>query len=149
MTSDPFPVVPPAASRLLTAERFQRLADVPPEIEWFANLGNKATRRADENAIGDFMKFTGIVKPEEFRTVNRAHVPLCPTAPAASGLIGDYLEVTGHGADGAGALFRPLRNNCTTGGLERAITPDAVFAAAVAVWSGRRQTSGGLQRSPG
>jgi hypothetical protein len=26
----------PAVSRLLTAERFQRLADVPPEVEWFA-----------------------------------------------------------------------------------------------------------------
>ena len=42
-------------------------------------------------------------------------------------MIGDYLEVAGHGADDAGALFRPLRNNCTTGGLERAITPDAVY----------------------
>ena len=50
-----------------------------------------------------------------------------PLHPAASGLIGDYLEVAGHGADDAGALFRPLRNNCTTGGLERAITPDAVY----------------------
>jgi integrase/recombinase XerD len=50
-----------------------------------------------------------------------------PLHPAASGLIGDYLEVAGHGADEAGALFRPLRNNCTTGGLEKAITPDAVY----------------------
>jgi integrase/recombinase XerD len=50
-----------------------------------------------------------------------------PLHPAASGLIGDYLEVAGHGADDTGALFRPLRNNCTTGGLEKAITPDAVY----------------------
>jgi integrase/recombinase XerD len=237
--TSPLPVLPAVASRLLTAEQFQRLADVPPEIEWFANLGNKATRRAYENALGDFMKFTGIAKPEEFRTVTRAHViawrddlvqralsgmtvrhrlaalsslfeslceknavthnpvkgvkrppvesyegktpalgdhqarklldapdgvslkgkrdrallatllyhalrreELCrlkvkdfkherrgvphlkvfgkggkiryvPLHPAASGLIGDYLEVAGHGADDAGALFRPLRNNCT------------------------------------
>ncbi len=61
-------------SRLLTAEAFQRLADVPPEIAWFANLGNKSTRRAYENALQDFRRFTGIVKPEEFRTVIRAHV---------------------------------------------------------------------------
>jgi site-specific recombinase XerD len=27
-----------------------------------------------ENAIGDFMRFTGIVRPEEFRTVTRAHI---------------------------------------------------------------------------
>jgi integrase len=72
--TSPLPVLPAVTSRLLTAEQFQRLADVPPEIEWFANLGNKATRRAYENALGDFMKFTGIVKPEEFRTVTRAHV---------------------------------------------------------------------------
>jgi hypothetical protein len=26
-----------SAGRLLTADQFQRLADVPPEIEWFAN----------------------------------------------------------------------------------------------------------------
>ena len=60
--------------RLLTAAAFQQLADVPVELEWFANLGSKATRRAYENALADFMRFTGIVRPEEFRTVTRAHV---------------------------------------------------------------------------
>ena len=60
--------------RLLTAEAFQHLADVPPEVEWFANLNNKATRRAYENALADFMRFTGIKKAEEFRDVTRAHV---------------------------------------------------------------------------
>jgi hypothetical protein len=34
--------------RLLTADRFQRLAGVPPELKWFADLGNAATRRANE-----------------------------------------------------------------------------------------------------
>jgi len=61
-------------NRLLTAAEFQRLADVPPEIEWFANITNPSTRRAYENAIQDFMRFTGIDRPEEFRTVTRAHV---------------------------------------------------------------------------
>src|SRR5271163_1151942 len=60
--------------RLLTAAEFHRLADVPPEIEWFANIRNRSTRRAYENAIHDFMRFTGIARPEEFRTVTRAHV---------------------------------------------------------------------------
>jgi integrase/recombinase XerD len=64
----------PSQTRLLTAEDFHRLREVPPEVEWFANLTNKATRRAYENAIQDFMVFTGIVKPDEFRTVTRAHV---------------------------------------------------------------------------
>jgi len=45
-----------------------------PEIEWFANLGNKSTGRAYENAPQDFMQFTGIITPAEFRTVSRAHV---------------------------------------------------------------------------
>ena len=242
----------PSSPRLLTAADFQRLADVPPEVEWFANLGNKSTRRAYENAIKDFMQFTGIVRPEEFRTVTRAHViawrddlvrralsggttrhrlaalsslfeylceknavthnpvkgvkrpkvesdegrtpalgdhqarklldapdavslkgkrdrailatllyhalrreELCklkvkdfkherrgvahlkvsgkggktryvPLHPAASGLILDYLDASGHAEDDAGALFRPIRNN-RGGGLEKAITPDAVY----------------------
>ena len=60
--------------RLLTAAEFHRLADVPPEVEWFANIRNRSTRRAYENAIHDFMRFTGIVRAEEFRTVTRAHV---------------------------------------------------------------------------
>jgi integrase/recombinase XerD len=68
----PTPIAP--TERLLTAAEFQRLADVPPEIEWFANIRNRSTRRAYENAIRDFMQFTGIARPEEFRTVTRAHV---------------------------------------------------------------------------
>ena len=62
------------ASRLLTSAEFHRLADVPPEIEWFANLSNAGTRRIYENAVKDFMRFTGIQRPEEFRIVTRAHV---------------------------------------------------------------------------
>ena len=51
-------------NRLLTAEDFRRLSDVPPEAEWFANLTNRQTSRAYENAIKDFLRFTGIKKPE-------------------------------------------------------------------------------------
>ena len=64
----------PRGSRLLTAAEFHQLADVPPEVEWFANLSNPSTRRAYENAVRDFMRFTGIARPEEFRTVTRAHI---------------------------------------------------------------------------
>jgi integrase/recombinase XerD len=60
--------------RMLTAAEFHRLTDVPPEVEWFANLANPQTRRAYENAVRDFMRFAGVVRPEEFRTVTRAHV---------------------------------------------------------------------------
>jgi len=63
-----------SSARLLTAAEFQRLAKVPPEVEWFANIRNASTRRAYEIAIKDFMLFAGIMRPEEFRTVTRAHV---------------------------------------------------------------------------
>jgi integrase/recombinase XerD len=68
----PAEIVP--ASRVLTAAEFHRLADVPPEVEWFANLTNPNTRRGYENAVRDFMQFTGIARPEEFRNVTRAHI---------------------------------------------------------------------------
>jgi len=63
-----------AIEGLLTAVELERLADVPPGLEWFANLGNASTKRAYRNAIHDFMRFTGIVRPEEFRTMTRSHV---------------------------------------------------------------------------
>ena len=34
------------ASRALTDAHFQGLAEVPPELEWFANIANEKTRRA-------------------------------------------------------------------------------------------------------
>jgi integrase/recombinase XerD len=248
-------------NRLLTAEDFLRLADVPPEAEWFANITNGNTRRAYENAIKDFMRFTGIVKPEEFRTVTRAHAiawrddlskrvlnattvrhrlsalsslfdylceknavthnpvkgvkrpktdggegrtpalgdhqarklldapdgetlrgkrdrailatllyhalrrdELCkltvkdfrhgrrgvphlkvsgkggktryvPLHPAAGGLVHEYLEAAGHGADDIGALFRPISNN--TNGLDKGITADGVYKI-VRAYSGKQ-----------
>src|SRR5579871_4424528 len=61
-------------ARLLTAVEFESLADVPPEVEWFANLSNPSTRRAYENAVRDFMRFTSIAVPGDFRTVTRAHI---------------------------------------------------------------------------
>jgi site-specific recombinase XerD len=74
MAEDQLAIAPARVSRLLTADEFHRLADVPPEVEWFANLSNPQTRRAYENAVKDFVRFAGIVRPEEFRTVTRAHV---------------------------------------------------------------------------
>ncbi len=49
-----------------------------------------------------------------------------PLHPAAGGLVLDYLEVSGHGFDLAGALFRPIRNN-RTGTLHTAITADMIY----------------------
>jgi integrase/recombinase XerD len=62
------------ASRALTAAQFQGLAEVPPELEWFANIPNEKTRRAYRLDITDFSAFVGINRPEEFRLITRAHV---------------------------------------------------------------------------
>ena len=74
MADDQLPTEIAPTDRLLTAAEFQKLADVPPEVEWFANLSNPHTRRAYENAVKDFMRFAGIRRPEEFRIVTRAHL---------------------------------------------------------------------------
>ena len=86
----PVPVVP--AGRLLTAREFQQLADVPPELEWFANIRNPNSRRAYEKAVGDFIRFAGVTHPEEFRTVTRAHVIAWRDDLAARGLGGATLR---------------------------------------------------------
>ena len=59
---------------VLTSAQYQQLSDVPPAIEWFANIRNPQTRRAYENDLRSFMKFVGIDRPEDFRTVTRSHV---------------------------------------------------------------------------
>ena len=67
-------LVPINSGPRLTAARFQGLAEVPGNLEWFANIDNKSTRRAYETALQDFMRFVGITRPGEFRIVTRSHV---------------------------------------------------------------------------
>src|SRR6202045_768719 len=74
MSNTPLPTKIGPKNRLLTSAEFQHLAAVPPEVEWFANIRNRSTRRAYETAIQNFMGFAGIARPEEFRSVTRAHV---------------------------------------------------------------------------
>jgi len=62
------------SARRLTDLQFQGLANVPPEIEWLANIDNPRTRRAYKNDIEDFSAFVGIQHPEESRAVTRSHV---------------------------------------------------------------------------
>ncbi|MEZ5470117.1 MAG: hypothetical protein R3F18_20975 [Lysobacterales bacterium] len=62
------------AVSLLAEARFQQLAAVPAELEWFANLDNPRTRRAYQGDLKEFMAFVGIALPEQFRGVTRAHV---------------------------------------------------------------------------
>lgn len=100
-------VVPhsPAGERRLSAERFQGLVDVPAELEWFANLGNPSTRRAYRAALGDFTRFIGIARPEEFRSVTRAHVIAWRDDLASRGLSGQTVR---HRLAALSSLFEHL-----------------------------------------
>src|SRR5687768_3929729 len=64
----------PATTNALTSAQFRKLAEVPPEIEWFANIDSRQTRRAYQNDLHGFMAFAGIVDPKDFRVVTRSHV---------------------------------------------------------------------------
>jgi integrase/recombinase XerD len=62
-----------AGKRLSRAE-FQGLGEMPPEVEWFANLDNPRTRRAYRLDVKEFTAFAGVERPEEMRQVTRAHL---------------------------------------------------------------------------
>jgi len=64
----------PVKSRSLTAAQFDRLAAVPAEDEWLANIGSRKTRRAYKVDVAEFSAFTGITESIQLRTVARAHV---------------------------------------------------------------------------
>jgi site-specific recombinase XerD len=59
---------------ILSVQEFQNLKEVPPEADWFADIDSPGTRRMYKIAIGEFMRFTGIARPEQFRDVARSHV---------------------------------------------------------------------------
>lgn len=67
-------LVSATGGRLLTRAEFRGLAEVPAEVEWFANLDNPRTRAAYKIDVGEFMQFIGIATPKEFRDVTRSHV---------------------------------------------------------------------------
>src|SRR5712692_9986983 len=109
--------------RALTPAQFGDLADVPPELEWLANITNPKTRRAYKNDVSEFSAFTGLRQPAELRTITRAHViawrkhletrELAPSSIRRnlSALL-DYLcernAVAGNPVDG---VKRPMSNN--------------------------------------
>ena len=74
MTTAPVPVHPVTLAAILTTDQFQTLSEIPPELEWFANLTNANTKRAYQQDIRDFQAFAGVHRPEQFREITRAHV---------------------------------------------------------------------------
>lgn len=82
-------IVPHQTSgRLLSAAHFQQLAEVPAAATWFANIDNSQTKRAYEADLRDFMLFTGMDQPAQFRVVTRAHVLAWRREPEARALSG-------------------------------------------------------------
>lgn len=49
----------------------KRLSDVLPEQEWFNNIDNVQVSRA--YTVQDFMRFTGMVGAQDFRSVRTTH----------------------------------------------------------------------------
>ena len=94
MPRTPSEIMSPALVPLstLTPARFLTLADVPPEIEWFAKLTNANTRRAYRQDIADFMAFAGLRQPEQFRHVTRAHVIAWHDRLVSQGLANDTIR---------------------------------------------------------
>ncbi len=60
--------------RLLSAEQFHQLSDVPAALTWLANIDNPNTRRAYHSDVEAFIAFCGIEAPDELRQVTRAHL---------------------------------------------------------------------------
>ena len=63
----------PIGKEALTLAEYQKLADVPPELERLANIANPKTRCAYKNDVEEFSALTGVTQPLELRNVTRAH----------------------------------------------------------------------------
>jgi integrase/recombinase XerD len=62
------------SERTLTPEQYRGLADVPPELEWVADITNAKTRRAYKVDVAEFLTFSGLKEMKSLRAVARAHV---------------------------------------------------------------------------
>jgi integrase/recombinase XerD len=67
-------LIPLKGKESLTPAEFNALSDIPPELEWLANITNAKTRRAYKVDVAEFMAFGGLPNQSALRTVTRAHV---------------------------------------------------------------------------
>lgn len=56
------PELVPVPKSGLTPAQFGQLADVPPELQWLANITNAKTRRAYKIDVAEFFAFAGLKK---------------------------------------------------------------------------------------
>jgi integrase/recombinase XerD len=64
----------PVRKQALSRGEFERLAEVPPEEEWLANITNAKTRRAYKNDVREFIAYAGLHDYGELRAIVRAHI---------------------------------------------------------------------------
>ena len=50
----------PTSKEALTPAEFSALSDIPPELEWLANITNPKTRRAYKVDVTEFLAFSGL-----------------------------------------------------------------------------------------
>ena len=51
----------PVRKQALTRGEFERLAEVPPEEEWLANITNAKTQRAYKNDVREFITYATVL----------------------------------------------------------------------------------------
>ena len=68
------PQLVPVKKQSLTRAQFERLADVPPEEEWLANITNAKTQCAYKNDVREFIARAGLQDYRELRSIVRAHI---------------------------------------------------------------------------
>src|ERR1700731_4599635 len=66
----------PLKKHSLRRAQFEKLADVPPEEEWLANITNLKTRRAYKEDVREFISFTALQDYMGLRSVGRSHIIL-------------------------------------------------------------------------
>jgi integrase/recombinase XerD len=52
-------LIPLNGKESLTPAEFNALSDIPPELEWLANITNPKTRRAYKVDVAEFLAFSG------------------------------------------------------------------------------------------
>ncbi len=67
-------LIPLISKESLTPAEFSVLSDIPPEVEWLANITNPKTRRFYKRDVAEFMAFTGLRESSQLRAVARSHV---------------------------------------------------------------------------
>jgi integrase/recombinase XerD len=67
-------LIPLNGEESLTPAEFNALSDIPPELEWLANITSPKTRRFYKSDVHEFLAFTGLKDSAALRTAARSHV---------------------------------------------------------------------------